>query len=68
MNRQKIEEAIWDADTAIKRARDLLERAEAEPIRRKEGQTEYFSCRCGTPINYGDRFCRMCGDRIRWDK
>ena len=61
-------QAIMDADTALQRVQEGLERFESvKPGTQQVGQTQYFNCPCGTPVHYGDRYCRMCGRRIRWD-
>ena len=59
-------QAIMDADTALKRAIELAERGDVVPSGYSIGTTMYFNCPCGTPVSYGDQYCRMCGRKIRW--
>lgn len=56
-----------DAENMLQRIHAMLERKHTIPTRRKEGQTEYFSCGCGASLNYGDKYCRLCGNEIDWN-
>ena len=61
-------QAVMDAIQALQRVQDGLERFESvRPDTQQVGQTQYFNCPCGSPVHYGDRYCRMCGRGLRWD-
>ncbi|MBR2663193.1 MAG: hypothetical protein IKE25_05715 [Clostridia bacterium] len=61
-------EAVMDAINALEKARELLEDQETDAIAvtRESAVTIWHRCRCGGSINYGDRYCKECGRRIRW--
>ena len=60
-------QAVMDAISALQRAQSVLERMDSTaPEVFQNGQTQYFNCPCGTPVHYGDRYCRMCGRGIDW--
>ena len=61
---------VQEALDALKRASRILEDMGDGEINRAVtetyGSTMWFRCGCGTPVNYGDKFCRMCGREIKW--
>ena len=61
-------EAVMDAGNALERVKALLEDQETEAIavKRESAVTIWHRWRCGGPLNYGDKYCRECGRRIRW--
>ena len=61
-------EAVMNAINALEKARELLEDQETDAIAvtRESAVTLWYRCRCGGSINYGDRYCKECGRRIRW--
>jgi predicted RNA-binding Zn-ribbon protein involved in translation (DUF1610 family) len=61
---------IMEASILLNSALSMLERdlAAVPPVRRKEGQTYQFYCdTCGGGVIYGDKYCRECGRRIKWE-
>ena len=67
---------VMDTINALQRLQAVLENAgvqgvairpETVPIMEAFGTNQFFTCPCGTPVHYGDKFCRECGRRIRWD-
>ena len=61
---------VMDAISGLQRVQAKLEGLEDQanrPIVSAVGSTQYFTCPCGTPVHFGDKFCRECGRRIRWD-
>ena len=53
-----------------KDALSLLKEQEAVPVIQREIAHMLFWCcgSCGTAITDGDKFCRMCGRRVKWDE
>lgn len=47
-----------------------LKEHEAVPVVQREVMHLLVWCcgSCGTPITYGDKFCRMCGHAISWEE
>lgn len=62
--------AVQRAIEALKNAGRILEEIGDGSINRpccaSNGTTMWFRCGCGQPVQYGDRYCRMCGGRIKW--
>lgn len=67
-------QGVMDAITELEKAKTILEglmdddgKNGLSPSMYQLGSTQYFQCRCGTPVHYGDHYCRNCGRGIRWD-
>ena len=63
---RRIQDAIDALGKAARVLEELSDGAANSPVTTVSGTTMWFACRCGTPVNYGDQYCRMCGRRIRW--
>lgn len=64
-------EAVMDAITALQRVLSVLEgQGEGDgnkPLYVTTGaSTIRVQCRCGTIINYGDKYCKGCGREMEW--
>ena len=57
-------DALMVADATI-----LLKEQEAVPVIQREIAHMLFWCcgSCGVAITSGDKFCRMCGRRVKWE-
>lgn len=62
--------AVSEAIEAMKRASRILEENIGGEVNRPRvetsGTTMWFRCGCGQPVQYGDRYCRMCGRAVKW--
>lgn len=58
-----------DLDGMHRDALELLKEREPVPAKVREFHHLLFWCcgSCDTPITDGDKFCRMCGKRVKWD-
>lgn len=60
-----------DCDSLFRDALELLKEQEAVPvpvIQREVMNMLVWCCgSCGVPITNGDKFCRMCGRRMKWE-
>lgn len=54
---------------ALKEILALLKEQEAVPVIQREIAHMLFWCcgSCGVAITDGDKFCRMCGRRMKWN-
>ena len=53
-------------------AKDAIELLKAqEPVEPKlestSDETHWYSCECGTAIDYKDAYCRGCGRPVKWE-
>lgn len=53
----------WALEDAV-----MLKEQEAVPVIRREIAHMLFWCcgSCGVAITDGDKFCRMCGKKVKW--
>jgi len=60
---QDLEDAGFDVDV------ELLKEQEAIPVVQREVMHMLVWCcgSCGVAITDGDKFCRMCGRKVKWD-
>ena len=69
--KREVLQAVMDAAQALQRAQEMLEKDEKgdeKPVVYHDGPTDLFFCgSCRGAVLYADRYCRMCGRRIRWD-
>lgn len=54
---------------ALEDALELPKEQEAVPVIQREIMHMLFWCcgSCGVAITHGDKFCRMCGKKVKWE-
>lgn len=70
MSERGLLQAVMDAISALELVKAGLEgQDEIKPVLYRDGPTDLFFCgSCRGAVIYGDRYCKMCGKRIGWDK
>ena len=58
--------AAMDLETQAHALVAELEKRVSVPIIETDGITTRIRCGCGQPVEYGDKYCKECGRRIRW--
>lgn len=54
---------------AVRNALELLKEQEPVHVKKREFAHMWFWCcgSCGVAITEGDKFCRMCGQAVKWE-
>ena len=66
--------AEWHSDSEVQTtahaALELLKEQEAVPAIQREVMNLLVWCcgSCGVAITHGDKFCRMCGRKVKWNE
>lgn len=65
----KAENHFWELQSAARDALELLKEQEPVPVQKREMAHMWFWCcgSCGVAITEGDKFCRMCGQEVKWE-